>query len=97
MTTPRSRELMDVVRVIPELCINKMSIPKGPAAVNLGNDQRISMILKSAGNNGSSEMAAGVGGATADGPIGCLATSSLYVTSLLGAIPDKVKVSQAFP
>lgn len=74
MTTPSSRELMDVRRVTPAALIRCCAlIPEGPGAVNLENYHRISMILNLAGSNGFSEMAAGVKGATTDGPLGCVA------------------------
>ena len=70
--------------------------PEGPAAVSLGKDHKITIMLKSGSNETGVVWTTG-GTCTGVGQLGCLNFNSCHVVSLLGAIPLDYRMRQAFP
>ena len=69
-------------------------MPEGPAAVSLGKDRKIAIMLKSGSNETGVVWTTG---GTGVGQLGCLDFNSCRVVSLLGAIPLDCRMRQAFP
>ena len=73
-----------------------MRSPGGPQAVSLGNERRTDMIL----NSGGRAVVPGgkvISGRVGIGPLGCFCWSKFHVSGLLGAMPEDVRILQAFP
>ena len=68
--------------------------PEGPAAVSLGKDRKIDIMLKSGSNETGVVWTTG---STGMGQLGCLDFKHCHVVSLLGAIPLDCRMRQDFP